>query len=326
VDVLVDDAVYVDGQRSPEYSEPIRLHHDGPCGTHPFSWVGVVDPTLPEMAAYQARFRLSDLVLEDAATVGHRPKIDIEHDSAVLLLKTVDYDPTRRAIVAGEMALVFSCCFILSVRHGPAMPLRTLRQDLEANPERLRAGVASVVHEIVDRIVDQYGRVCSRLQRDVDEVESAVFIERRSDIASRLYFVKREISEFRRALLPLRSPLERIVSGDVTFLPAETRPLFSDVLDHLERTLDEAALLDELVSSAMQANFALVQVQQNSDMRKISAWIGIAAAPTVIGAIYGMNFSYMPELDSPLGYPMALTVMAGSAVTIYLLMRRSRWL
>ncbi|MBU6147600.1 MAG: magnesium and cobalt transport protein CorA [Actinomycetales bacterium] len=324
--MIVDDAVYIDGRRSPSHLEPIRLHHEGPCARHPFSWVGVVDPTLPEMAAYQTRFRLSDLVLEDAATTGHRPKLDLADDSAVLLLRTVDYDAGQREIIVGEMALVFSCCFILSVRHGEAMPLQSLRRDLEAHPERLQGGVASVVHEIVDRIVDQYGRVCSRLQQDVADVEASVFDERRPDIATRLYFVKREISEFRRALLPLRSPLERIVAGDVVFLPEAARPLFSDVLDHLERTLDEAALLDELVVSAMQANFALVGVQQNSDMRKISAWIAIAAVPTVIAAIYGMNFANMPELDSPLGYPLALAVMGAAAVTIYLLMRRSRWL
>jgi magnesium transporter len=71
---------------------------------------------------------------------------------------------------------------------------------------------------------------------------------------------------------------------------------------------------------------ARVSVQQNDDMRKISAWVAIAAIPTAVAGIYGMNFTHMPELDWWFGYPMAIGLMLLLGLVLYLIFKRRGWL
>ena len=99
-----------------------------------------------------------------------------------------------------------------------------------------------------------------------------------------------------------------------------------DVVDHQTHAADQIASYDEMLSSLVQAALAKVGMQQNTDMRKISAWVAIAAVPTMIAGIYGMNFTHMPELDWSLGYPLALLVMAASLVAMFRAFKRSGWL
>ena len=79
-----------------------------------------------------------------------------------------------------------------------------------------------------------------------------------------------------------------------------------DVLDHATTAADQITSYDEMLSSLVQAALAKVGTQQNTDMRKISAWVAIAAVPTMIAGIYGMNFDDMPELHQVWGYPVVL--------------------
>ena len=122
----------------------------------------------------------------------------------------------------------------------------------------------------------------------------------------RIYTLKREIAEVRRAVLPLREPMRRFASGSVTGIDPAAAPFFRDVSDHLSRTADIIDTLDSLLSTAFDAHLARISVQQNEDMRKISAGAAIVVVPTLIAGVYGMNFEHMPELGWTLGYPFAL--------------------
>jgi magnesium transporter len=157
-------------------------------------------------------------------------------------------------------------------------------------------------------------------------VEESVFADTRTNDSARIYRLKREIAEFRRAVVPLREPMRRFATGSVPGIDPESAPFFRDVADHVARVSDAIDSLDSLLSTAFDAHLAQISVQQNNDMRKISAWVAIAAVNTVIAGIYGMNFRHMPELDWPWGYPVALVVMLLSAVTLFRLFRRSGWL
>jgi magnesium transporter len=160
----------------------------------------------------------------------------------------------------------------------------------------------------------------------VDEVEASVFSPARTDDTPRIYVLKREIAEMRRAVSPLKDPMMRFASGTVTGVPPESAPFFRDIHDHLVRVSEVIETLDNLLSTAFDAQLARVGVQQNEDMRKISAWVAIAAVGTLIAGIYGMNFEHMPELGSRYGYPGALLVMVVASVVLYRLFKKSGWL
>jgi magnesium transporter len=130
----------------------------------------------------------------------------------------------------------------------------------------------------------------------------------------------------RRAVNPLKDPMSRFASGTVAGIAPDAAPFFRDVTDHIIRVSETIDNLDNLLSTAFDAHLARISVQQNEDMRKISAWVAIFGALTLIAGIYGMNFDHMPELGWQYGYGYAVTLMVVVSVMLYRSFKRSGWL
>jgi magnesium transporter len=190
----------------------------------------------------------------------------------------------------------------------------------------LEHGPMAVLYAICDRVVDEYEKVGEALEVDVDEVEESVFSEARTDDSNRIYVLKREIAEVRRAVMPLREPMRRFALAQVTGIDEETATYFRDVSDHLQRVSEVIDNLDVLLSTAFDAHLARISVQQNEDMRKISAGAALVVVPTLIAGIYGMNFAHMPELDWTYGYPFAVALMVGVSAVLLWFFKKSGWL
>jgi magnesium transporter len=217
--------------------------------------------------------------------------------------------------------------FVVTVRRGEANPLARVRQDLEANTAALRHGAIAVVYAVMDSIVDNYVSIDAELQKDLEDIEASVFSGANRVSSGTIYRLKREVLEFRRAAVPLAAPLKMLHDGSRSPLPQkEVRLLFRDVADHLLRVIDHVESYDRLLTDILNAHLAQITVQQNSDMRKISAWVAIAAVPTMVAGVYGMNFENMPELRWQYGYFIVLAVMATACVGLYTAFRRSGWL
>jgi magnesium transporter len=178
----------------------------------------------------------------------------------------------------------------------------------------------------MDKVVDDYGPVVRGVADDVEEVEREVFSPDRPNVTERIYKLKRETVELHRATDPLIEPLVRLVKDEPDVVDDQIQPYFRDVVDHVKRANENVESLRELLNGILDANLAQVSVRQNDDMRKITAWAAIAAIPTVIGAIYGMNFDHMPELHWQFGYPAALLVMAAICLVLYRSFKRAGWL
>jgi magnesium transporter len=313
--VLVDSAVYINGVRS----------HEVESGTG-FTWIGLLDPKVDEIHDYQQKFLLHSLAVEDAVMGRQRPKLDVYPRHSFLILKTVMFDTVTSRIVVGDIGVFINDKFIVIVRHGDAIPMRSIRADLETHPDRLKEGSTAVLHEVLDRLVDQYVEVAWNLQEDVESLEDMVFDDALPAPSARLYTVKRELLEFRRAVYPLIEPLNRLASSEVPHIDAQFAPQFADVRDHLMKVIDDVNTMNDLMEAALHANLALIQVQQNVDMRKISAWVGIGAVPTMVAGIYGMNFENLPELQWKYGYYVVLGVLGAVSAGLFRVFRRNNWL
>jgi len=243
-----------------------------------------------------------------------------------LVLKTLWYVDEDDAVETGEIAMFVGDDFVVTVRHGKGNELHTARSELESNQLVLSHGPGGVLYAVMDRVVDEYLDVVDELVIDVDEIEESVFSNQRTNDSARIYVLKRELAEVRRAVLPLRDPVLRLASGDLPAVPEKAAPFFRDVSDHLARAAETVDSLDSLLSTAFDAHLAQISVQQNNDMRKISAGAAIVVVPTLIAGIYGMNFRHMPELEWTYGYPFALVVMGLTAVGLWALFKKSGWL
>jgi magnesium transporter len=284
------------------------------------------EPTADELDEVAGQFGLHPLAVEDALHAHQRPKLERYDDGIFLVLKTLWYVDELDAVETGEIAIFVGPGYVISVRHGEGTELHSARLGLEQKAQVLGHGPSAVVYAVCDRVVDSYEEVAASLEVDVDEVEASVFSPGRTDDSPRIYILKRELAEMRRAVNPLRQPMNAFASGSVPGVAAEAAPFFRDVADHLIRVAEQIDGLDALLSTAFDAALARISVQQNEDMRKISAWVAIAAVGTLVAGIYGMNFSYMPELGWHYGYFGALAAMVLLSLLLYRLFKKSGWL
>ena len=326
--MIVDNAVYRHGVRVPLDSQPEDLAalRGGLTGDGDFIWVGLHDPTPEELEGVAAACHLHPLAVEDALNAHQRPKLERYGDSFFLVLRTLWYVDEEDAVETGEINLFVGTDFVVSVRHGTGGGLRQARVELEAREAVLAHGPTSVVYAVCDQVVDAYQDVVDELVEDVDEVELSVFSEQRTNDSARIYVLKRELAEVRRAVMPLREPIGRFTNGTVRGIDVEASAYFRDVGDHLSRTAETVDELDDLLSTAFDAHLARISVQQNEDMRKISAGAALVVVPTLIAGVYGMNFDHMPELHWTFGYAWALLLMVGSSVGLLWFFKRSGWL
>ncbi|MEU3839926.1 magnesium/cobalt transporter CorA [Streptomyces sp. NPDC028635] len=331
--MIVDCAIYSEGRRTEgpgDFSD--ALEEARAAGG--FVWVGLYEPSEDEFEHVTQEFALHPLAVEDALKAHQRPKLEVYDDSLFLVLKPVVYEPESDTVSAGEVMVFLGDGFVVTVRHGEGSPLGAVRKRLEHEPELLGKGPTSVVYAIADAVVDHYLDVATELQTDLEELETEVFSPSSGGTrhtASRIYTFKRQVLEFRRATGPLAKPLSRMAGageygGKVPFVDDKARPFFRDVSDHLTRVNESVEGLDRLVSDILSAHLAQMSVRQNDDMRKISAWAAMAAVPTMIAGIYGMNFDHMPELHWVWSYPAVIIVMVGLVVLLYRLFKRRGWM
>lgn len=315
--MIIESAVYRDGIRedADASGENLRTVLEGLSGSH-FLWVGINNPTSAEMTRIGHSLGLHPLAIEDALEAHQRPKIERYRDHAFISLRTVTYSDDD--ITTNEVNMCVGQHYLLTVRHG-GPSIHEARRRLEREPENMRHGPIAAVHAVLDTVVDRYELAAQELEVDVQEVETSVFSREYTRDSPRIYRLKRETLEFRRAVAPLRDPVNRFA---MTWAPEASRPYFRDVVDHLQR----AFAIDHLLDNALNAYLAQLSVQQNEDMRKLAAGAALIAVPTAVAGIYGMNFEHMPELGWKLGYPVVLIVMALACGYIYHRFKKSGWL
>lgn len=327
---IVDCGLYVDGVRQsgrPHYADALAQVRRTGKG---FVWLGLHEPIDLEFTDIATTFNLHPLAVEDAVNAHQRPKLERYAEMTFVVLKTASHvnggpDSGTEVVETGDVMLFIGEDYVVSVRHGPASRLSEVRAALESHRELLVHGPWAVFHAVTDAVVDRYAGVTEAISEDIDELEERVFSRHGSDI-QRIYLLKREVLEFKRAVVPLARPLELLLSGQVPSVPLEIRRYIRDIADHVQRAADQLAGFDDLLTSILQAGLAQIGIQQNNDMRKISAWVAIAAVPTMIAGIYGMNFDHMPELGWKYGYPLVVLLMVSACAGLYNAFRRSGWL
>ena len=330
---VVDCGAYTGGRRVPG-RVPLRQAAEVAHGTDGFVWVGLQQASNEDVAEVAAQFKLPALAVEDAVKAHQRPKLEVYGDVVFVILKPVDYIDHDEVVKVTEIAMFIGPTFVVTVRHGENDVLRRVRQELDsAAADAVTFGSTAVLYRAADLVVDGYEEALQDINIDIDEIEAQVFGPGDDDHAERIYKLKQEVGEFRRAVLPLARPLERLAAGSVPHIAPASTTYFRDVHDHLLRAADEVETIDRQLTDVLQANTARVttgqsrvSLRQNEDMRKISAWAAIALVPTAIAGIYGMNFDNMPELHWRYGYFVVLLVIVGVCLLLHRAFRRQGWL
>ena len=336
---IIDNGIYVDGVRTENpasLDETFELMRSrGGMG-----WIGLYRPDGAELASVANEFGLHELAVEDALVGHQRPKIERYGEHLFVVLRPARYLDAEEEVEFGEVHVFVGPDFVVTVRHAEAPDLGRVRHRLESDPELLARGPEAVLYAILDEVVDQYAPVLAGLENDIDEIESQLFVED-VDATQRIYELGREVIDFQRAVQPLTSMIETLLRGGVKYAAdEEVQRYLRDVHDHAIRVAERSASFRSILDNALTVASTIVARRQNDEMKRmteesirqgdqmkrISSWAAILFAPTLIGAIYGMNFRVMPELHWTFGYPLAIAAMVAFGGGLYLVFKRKGWL
>ncbi|MFG2835740.1 magnesium and cobalt transport protein CorA [Streptomyces zaomyceticus] len=312
----------------------LREHPDG------MAWIGLQRPTEEELLSLAAEFDLHELAVEDAMEAHQRPKLERYGDTLFVVLRAARYLDAQEEVDFGELHVFVGPDFLITVRHGAAPDLSTVRRRMEKDPELLVLGPEAVLYAILDAVVDGYAPVVAGVQNDIDEIETEVFGGDPA-VSRRIYELSREMVEFQRATRPLVGMLHGLMAGFAKYgTDEELQRYLRDVADHVTHTSERVDGFRQALADILTVNATLVTQQQNAEMRalaeagfeqneeikKISSWAAILFAPTLVGTIYGMNFDNMPELHWAGGYPFAVVLMAVVCTSLYVVFKKKDWL
>jgi magnesium transporter len=322
---VVNCAVYTDGRRMTDID--VKEIQGALQAQQGFIWIGLHEPEEDVLREVQRQFGLHDLAIEDAHLAHQRPKLERYGDGLFIVLRTAQMNIQQHHIDFGETHLFVGPRYVVSVRHGSTLSYRDLRSGCERTPQLLRKGPGFVLYALMDFIVDQYFPVIDALEDELQELEERIFGENFSrDISRRIYELRREVLEVKRAVSPLVDVTNRLMRIDDEIIPDDTRPYFRDVYDHVIRINDMLDSVRDLLTAALEANLSLTAVSQNDAMKRLTAWAAIVAVPTMVGGIYGMNFKFMPELEWSFGYPLVMGVTVAACAFLFTRFKRTGWL
>ncbi|POH68689.1 MULTISPECIES: magnesium and cobalt transport protein CorA [Cryobacterium] len=336
---LIDDAIYVDGLRvaTPETLQDVFEVLKEKAG---FAWIGLYRPTDDEVRSVADEFTLHHLAIEDALKGHQRAKIERYADTLFLVLRPARYLDDVERVEFGELHVFVGPDFVVTIRHAESPDLASVRRRLESTPDLLAFGPQAVLYAILDQVIDEYAPVVAGLENDIDEIEDQLF-DGDQAVSRRIYDLSREVIEFQRATQPLIGMLESLQEGfEKHGVDVELHRHLRDVLDHTIRVVERVDAFRELLQNALTVHSTLVAQRQNDETRrlsetglaqseevkKISSWAAILFAPTLVGTIYGMNFTHMPELKWQFGYPFAITLMVAMGFGLYAVFKRKDWL
>jgi len=330
---LIDNGVYVAGRRvaTPHsLDETYKLMHEHGG----LAWIGLYRPSPEEVASVATEFTLHPLAVEDALHGHQRAKVERYGDTLFAVLRPAQYRDVEEMVEFGELHVFVGPDFVITIRHAESPDLGAVRRRMEQNPELLALAPEAVLYAVLDEVVDEYEPVVLGLENDIDEIEDQLFGDSDDDeLSRRIYELSREVIHFQRAVQPLTDILEFLQRGFEYRVDVELQRSLRDVLDHAIRIDDRIASFRAILDNALTVHSALVArrqtetaLAQNDEIKKISSWAAIIFAPTLIGTVYGMNFVHMPELEWPLGYPLALGLMGAFALSLYGIFKFKKWL
>ena len=325
MDGVVACAAYAGGHRVRE----VALEDISEVLTQPdqFVWIGLREPSEEVLRIVQHEFGLHDLAIEDAHRAHQRPKLERYDAALFIVLHTVQVGADSHRLEFGETHLFVGRQYVISVRHGASTPYTQVRARCEATPQLLHYGPGFVLYALMDFIVDQYFPAVDLFESRLEEIEGDIF---RGGVTrgttERIYDLKRELLQLKRAVSPLTDVANRLMRFDLDLVPEAVHPYVRDVYDHVIRINEMVDMLRELLTSALEANLSLISVNQNEAMKRLAGWAAILAVPTMVAGIYGMNFKFMPELDWPFSYPVVMLGMAVVCWYLYVRFKRSGWL
>jgi magnesium transporter len=289
-------------------------------------WVDLAAPTPEEGAILSRVFHFHELAIEDALSAIHHPKIESYGDYLYLILHGIDFQQTAKGFATHDVDFFVGPNYVVTVHDGFSRSIAEQYNVCLRNARALGEGSDALMHRIVDSMVDHYRPEVEKLEARVEELEDCIFERPDENPIRELIRIKKDLAMLRRVTLPQRDAVARLARNEFPQITPAVTLRMRDVLDHLVRISDEAALLHDRVASLLDA-YLSAQSNRLGVVMKLMTMIATVFMPlTFITGVFGMNLPLTGSTWSWGQFGIIAAVMAVIAGGMLALFRRKRWI
>lgn len=282
---------------------------------------------LPMIEKIGAHFGIHPLTLEDIVNTGHRPKVESFDNYLFIVLKMLRHDETEKRVTSEQVSVLLGPRWLISLQEAPGDTFDPVRERLRKGKGRIRiSGCDYLAYALMDSVVDHYFAILEKIGAQIEEVDDAVTENPQIDILHDIHTLKQEVIYLRKQVWPLREIVSHLTKEETELIHDSTRLYLGDVYDHVVQVIDAIESYRDLLGGMLELYLTMVSNRMNEVMKVLTIIATIFIPITFVAAIYGMNFKYMPELEWPWGYSLALAVMAVMAIAMLSFFKKKKWL
>jgi magnesium transporter len=283
-----------------------------------------------------AAYGIHPLTVEDILNTEHRPKIEEFDDYLFIPLKAIAWKdggaPESAPAEAGgidyeQISIIFTKDTVITFQEVPGDSFDPIRKRIEANLGRIcKMGPDYLAYALVDSIVDAYFIVLEKLGTALEGYETRAIEESGTAFMREIQSVKQEIVRMRRSVWPLRESVAAMLRLESELVSGELAPFLKDLHDNVVQAAETVENYRELTAGIVEVNLSAMSNRMNEVMKVLTIISTIFIPLTFIAGVYGMNFRFMAELESPYGYPLVLGAMGAIAAGMIYFFKRKKWM
>jgi len=272
-------------------------------------------------------FESHPLILEDIVDTNQRPKLEDFESYLFLVLKMISYEIKGNGMNIEQISLILGDNFVVSFQETSGDLFDSVRDRIRASKGKIRKmGTDYLAYALIDAIVDGYFLVLEKVGEEIEVLEEKIMVSPEPEELNTIYRLKHNLIFLRRAVWPLREVINAMQRGESKLIKKTTAVFLRDVYDHTIQVIDTVETFRDMVSGLLEVYLSSISNKMNEVMKVLTIIATIFIPLTFIAGVYGMNFKYMPELETPWAYPLLWVIMISVGFSMFLFFRRKKWL
>jgi magnesium transporter len=273
------------------------------------------------------QFNIHPLVLEDIMHTGQRPKMEDFDDYLFIVLKMLQYDEKEEETKSEQISLIIGSHYVISFQENEGDVFDPIRERIRTVRGRIRKmGADYLAYSLIDAIVDNYFMVLEKIGEIIEDIEDMLVKNPTPEVLQAIHSLKKDLIFLRKSVWPLREVISRLERWESPLIDKSIDIYLRDVYDHTIQVIDSLETFRDMLSGMLDIYLSSVSNRMNEVMKVLTIIATIFIPLTLITGIYGMNFKYMPELDTHWGYPMVYSIMLAVGIVMLMYFRRKKWL
>jgi magnesium transporter len=290
-------------------------------------WIDLQEPTTDELAFVRDRFHLHPLAIEECDHAGVRPKIEEFEDHIYVVLHGINHNEGADVLDTVEFKFFLRRGLLITVHDKSSRSIRAVQERLGREPQLLpKRGVDTVLHHIVDAVIDHYFPILEAYEERLERIESAIFREPTTELLEEMLVLQRRFLTLHRIIQPQLDILGALSSGRFDEIEEADLAYFRDVYDHLQRIAERLHVAREMLSGAMQCYLSQSSNRMNAVMKSLAILATVLLPASFVTSLLGMNLDHLPGRNAPETFWLVAGLSISASALLVLVLKRLRWL